>query len=211
MFELIFEESLGNNAEGESLQDGVQYIIVQEHNKNDSHTISMVKNLRELLDSKSSIETVAAHYEEMHTAFAERDKNLDEYAQKTDTAIENVEGKVNQYNETANTRLKSLERLAHDHYNLWVLDGLDEINGRLSYNGVVLGAGGGSGGGVSPVVKIEKIDGGHRITITDIDGSKRFDVLDGKDGNDYVLTDTDKTEIANAVLDSLQTAEGGLY
>ena len=35
--------------------------------------------------------------------------------------------------------------------------------------------------------------------------------VDYFDGNDYVLTEADKTEIANAVLDSLQTAEGGLY
>ena len=33
----------------------------------------------------------------------------------------------------------------------------------------------------------------------------------GENGNDYVLTSADKTEIANAVLDSLQTAEGGIY
>lgn len=37
---------------------------------------------------------------------------------------------------------------------------------------------------VSPVVDIADIDGGHRITITDKDGSKTFDVMDGKDGQD---------------------------
>lgn len=79
---------------------------------------------------------------------------------------------------------------------------------------------GGGSGGFSPIIDITEIEGGHRVTITDVEGEKSFDVLNGvdgkdgqngKDGNDYVLTSADKTEIANAVLDSLQTAEGGLY
>lgn len=36
--------------------------------------------------------------------------------------------------------------------------------------------------GFSPVVDVENIDGGHRVTITDKDGDKTFDVMDGKDG-----------------------------
>jgi hypothetical protein len=36
--------------------------------------------------------------------------------------------------------------------------------------------------GVSPVVEVEKIDGGHRLTITDKDGEKTFDVMDGVGG-----------------------------
>lgn len=32
---------------------------------------------------------------------------------------------------------------------------------------------------VSPTISIEDIEGGHRITITDIDGTKIFDVMDG--------------------------------
>lgn len=70
------------------------------------------------------------------------------------------------------------------------------------------GSGGGGGDGFSPIINITEINGGHRVTITDAEGTEIFDVLDGKD---YVLTEADKTEIANAVLDSLQTAEGGLY
>lgn len=59
--------------------------------------------------------------------------------------------------------------------------------------------------GFSPIVDVAEIEGGHRITITDADGTKSFDVLNGsdgengKDGNDYVLTDADKTEIAGIV------------
>ena len=36
--------------------------------------------------------------------------------------------------------------------------------------------------GVSPTVSVTEIDGGHRVTITDKDGAKTFDVMDGKDG-----------------------------
>lgn len=33
--------------------------------------------------------------------------------------------------------------------------------------------------GISPVVAVEGIDGGHRVTITDKNGAKQFDVMDG--------------------------------
>ena len=37
--------------------------------------------------------------------------------------------------------------------------------------------------GISPVVSVETISGGHRITITDAEGSQSFDVLDGASGS----------------------------
>lgn len=37
--------------------------------------------------------------------------------------------------------------------------------------------------GVSPVATVEAITGGHRVTITDAEGSKSFDVMNGKDGS----------------------------
>lgn len=73
---------------------------------------------------------------------------------------------------------------------------------------------GGSGGdgvgtdGFSPIVEVEAIEGGHRVTITDIDGTESFDILNGVDGKNYVLTDTDKTEIANTVVDLLPKYNG---
>lgn len=85
------------------------------------------------------------------------------------------------------------------------------------------GSGGGGEDGFSPIIEITETTGGHRITITDADGTKSFDVLNGVDGKDgakgdkgdkgdpYTLTEADKTEIANAVLDALEIAEGGLY
>ena len=40
--------------------------------------------------------------------------------------------------------------------------------------------------GISPTVRVEDIDGGHRVTITDKDGDKTFEVMDGAEG-DYEL------------------------
>lgn len=53
--------------------------------------------------------------------------------------------------------------------------------------GAGTGDGSGTGGadgedGVSPVVEITDIDGGHRVSITDVEGTKTFDVMDGADG-----------------------------
>lgn len=85
--------------------------------------------------------------------------------------------------------------------------------------------------GVSPVVSVEEIDGGHRITIKDIYGTKTIDVMDGKDGytpikgidyfdgeagyspirgTDY-WTDADKASIVTDVINALPTWEGGSY
>lgn len=33
--------------------------------------------------------------------------------------------------------------------------------------------------GVSPTIKVEDIDGGHRLVITDVDGTKTVDIMDG--------------------------------
>ena len=65
------------------------------------------------------------------------------------------------------------------------------------------GANGADGNdGISPTVSVSAITGGNRVTITDAEGAKTFDVMDGAqgasgaDGKDYVLTDADKQEIA---------------
>lgn len=49
------------------------------------------------------------------------------------------------------------------------------------------GGGGGSGSGqdgYSPTIAVQEITGGHRLTITDIDGTKTADVMDGTIGVD---------------------------
>ena len=65
--------------------------------------------------------------------------------------------------------------------------------------------------GFSPNVQTEPITGGTKVIITDKDGAHSFDVMNGKDGQDYVLTDQDKTDIASIVLSELPTTEGVLY
>lgn len=54
---------------------------------------------------------------------------------------------------------------------------------------IVNGGGGGTGGGTgtgadgySPTVNVTNIEGGHKVTITDVNGAKSFDVMDGATG-----------------------------
>lgn len=42
--------------------------------------------------------------------------------------------------------------------------------------------GSGSGDCVSPTIAVSTIVGGHKVTITDVNGTRFFDVMDGKDG-----------------------------
>lgn len=60
--------------------------------------------------------------------------------------------------------------------------GVDE-NGKPTKWKVIKPSGGGGGSGVSPVVDIIDIAGGHRVVITDENGAQYFDVMDGKDGD----------------------------
>lgn len=93
---------------------------------------------------------------------------------------------------------------------------------------------GGGGNGFSPTVDVAEIDGGHRVSVTDINGTKSFDVMDGADGKDgdpgadgqpgkdgapgangYTpqkgidyFTEADKAEMVDAVLAALPTYNG---
>lgn len=55
-----------------------------------------------------------------------------------------------------------------------------------------------------PAIKGDKGESGY----TPIKGVDYFDGKDGADGKDYVLTDADKTEIANTVKDLLPKYNG---
>lgn len=63
-------------------------------------------------------------------------------------------------------------------------------------------------------VKVEEIEGGHRVSITTASGTQSFDVLDGAKGekgdkgDPYTLTDADKNIIVNAVLEALPKYNG---
>ncbi|MBQ1437969.1 MAG: hypothetical protein IIZ07_08575 [Ruminococcus sp.] len=62
--------------------------------------------------------------------------------------------------------------------------------------------------GFSPTVQTEPISNGTKVIITDKNGAHSFDVMNGQN---YVLTDQDKTNIANIVLQLLPTTQGVLY
>lgn len=57
-------------------------------------------------------------------------------------------------------------------------DGKDGANGKDGTNGT------NGVDGVSPTLSVEAISGGHRVTITDVNGTQTFDVMDGQDGRD---------------------------
>lgn len=66
------------------------------------------------------------------------------------------------------------------------ISALDDRVTLIEQNGV---GGGGDGettvvNGVSPTISVETITGGHRLTITDINGTKTIDVMNGQDGQD---------------------------
>ena len=60
-----------------------------------------------------------------------------------------------------------------------VMNGINGTNGKDGTNGL-----NGSDGvdGVSPTLSVAEITGGHRVTITDVNGTQTFDVMDGIDG-----------------------------
>ena len=51
--------------------------------------------------------------------------------------------------------------------------------------------------GVSPSITVTDIEGGHRVTITDANGTKSFDVMDGKNGSVDNITINGKSSDAN--------------
>lgn len=58
----------------------------------------------------------------------------------------------------------------------------NETNGDFNVNFAEQNGNGNDG--FSPIVEVEEIEGGNRVTITDKDGAKVFDVMDGRDGRD---------------------------
>lgn len=80
------------------------------------------------------------------------------------------------------------------------------------------GGGGGSGqdgqDGYSPTITVTNITGGHRVSITDVNGTKRFDVMngtngtDGTDGSDGFSPTITVTNITNGHRVSITDATG---
>lgn len=63
--------------------------------------------------------------------------------------------------------------------------------------------------GFSPLVSVTDITGGHRVTITDKDGEKTFDVMDGKDGTGGSVTDEQIQSAVDKYLEENPVEGGG--
>ena len=84
--------------------------------------------------------------------------------------------------------------------------GVDYFDGADGTNGVN-GADGADG--VSPTLSVAEIIGGHRVTITDINGTRSLDVMDGRNGADGSGVTEDRVlELINA---QLGVIENGTY
>ena len=65
--------------------------------------------------------------------------------------------------------------------------------------------------GFSPTATVTQTQSGATVSITDKNGTTTANISNGADGQDYVLTTQDKTDIANIVLGELPTTQGVLY
>lgn len=65
--------------------------------------------------------------------------------------------------------------------------------------------------GFSPVATVTQTASGATVSITDKNGTTTANISNGQDGNNYVLTNQDKSDIADIVLGELPTTEGVLY
>lgn len=104
------------------------------------------------------------------------------------------------------------EQVYHFRITLWEDDS-------VSTERKVLSSDNSGGEAVSPTVEVTQIENGHRVTITDVNGSESFDVMNGEKGDkgdtpqkgtDY-WTASDKQEIVTDVLNALPTWNGGSY
>ena len=62
-----------------------------------------------------------------------------------------------------------------------------------------------------PTATVTQTASGATVTITDKNGTTAANISNGADGQDYVLTAQDKSDIADIVLGELPTTEGVLY
>ena len=81
-------------------------------------------------------------------------------------------------------------------------DGADGTNGKDGTNGA---------DGFSPVATVTQTASGATVSITDKNGTTTANISNGADGQDYVLTNQDKSDIADIVLSELPTTQGVLY
>lgn len=94
-------------------------------------------------------------------------------------AIDQAIAALNQAVEDAETAITHYPRINAGYWEVW-----NPATGAYESTGVAAQGPQGDPGldGVSPAITVASIPGGHRITITDADGTKTVDVMDGDDG-----------------------------
>ncbi len=100
------------------------------------------------------------------------------YADGTTKNIGNVKGDKGEKGDIGNSGVHvGTDEPTDENINVWVNpDGIaDETP-----------SGGSGADGFSPTVEITEIDGGHKVSVTDVSGTKSFDVLDGQNGADGI-------------------------
>lgn len=118
----------------------------------------------------------------------------------SDTSINPVQNKVVK---TALDEKAEVLPLSQDEYDALEKEG--KLEEDKFYVIVDEGGGGGGGGtpgkdGFSPIVTITEIEGGHEVTITDKEGAKSFNVMDGEDVDEEALTENIKIALSNVYL-----------
>lgn len=109
-------------------------------------------------------------------ALSQLTQAVNQYIVSNNVRIEELNGDIDKLNEDTNGSLEELNSTIND-----LNEEIDELNKKIEE--LADNPGGGGGSGVSPTIDVTDIDGGHRITITDAEGTESFDVMDGKDGN----------------------------
>ena len=95
-----------------------------------------------------------------------------------------------------------------------IVSGVVNQNGTITFtnsDGTTFTTTGTSVIGFSPTATVTQTASGATVSITDKNGTTTANILNGADGQDYVLTAQDKSDIANIVLGELPTTQGVLY
>lgn len=91
-------------------------------------------------------------------------------------------------------------------------DGYTPVKGKDYFDGKDGSQGKDGTDGYSPTVSVADIDGGHRVTITDKDGEKAFDVLDGVNGFEpLVVTIVKENKASHSASEIVQARSEGRF
>lgn len=93
----------------------------------------------------------------------------------------------------------------------------DSEGNQTVVKGLAIGEGASGKDGFSPIVEVSEIEGGHRVTVTDKDGTETFDVMDGgsptvavediEGGHRVSITDAEGTQTFDVLDGTGSTAE----